>query len=211
MSQEQEKRNDLLDQTEEDASTDEESGAIRQLKAANVVPLHAATAPLKRGPGRPRKINPKPTPDDLAYHAEVQRQQIHFIEQDEIVKAADGRRDSIVMLQLLKQKIARSAAALEFQRVELQKYGKVQEATQVVTRQIAAIKELAAIELELTRKSDQLLDVRSEKVQKVFALFIERIREVAVATLTPQNQDLFFTRLESALNGWEDEAESRIR
>lgn len=209
MSQEEKEQfvDELLNQADEDA----EDGAVRQLKAAVVVPLHAATAPAKRGPGRPRKINPKPSPDDLAYHAEVQRQQIHFIEQDEIVKAADGRKDSIVMLQLLKQKIARSAAALEFQRVELQKYGKITEATQVVTRQIAAIKELASIELELNRKSDQLLDVRSEKVQKVFALFVERIRDVATDTLPPETRDLFFTRLESALDGWEDEAESRIR
>lgn len=178
---------------------------------ASVVPLHAATAPAKRGPGRPRKINPKPSADDLAYHAEMQRQQFDFIEQDDIVQAAQGRKDSVHVLHLMKQRIARAAAALEFQRVELQKYGKVQEATQVVSRQIAALKELANIELELNRRSDQLLDLRSEKIQQVYALFIEKIKSVASETMPAEMRDIFFTRLESALENWEDEAESRIR
>lgn len=210
---EEEEQSEQSDETDDSEASDMSTPKNNslQLQAAVVVPIHAATAPAKRGPGRPRKINPKPTPDDLAYHAEMQRQQLNFIEQDAVVQAADSVTDSIEILQTLKRKIARSAAALEFQRIELQKYGKTQEATQVVSRQITALREVAAIEAEIAEKRTQTLDLRSGDIQKVFQLFIEKIKEVASETLPHESQDLFFIRLESALEGWEDEAESRLR
>lgn len=210
MSQEQDQEESLVD----DATTDsedvgtEESGKL--LEMAKVVPLHAVTAPAKRGPGRPRKINPKPTTDDLLYHAEIQRQMIAYVEADDMVKATAIREGS-PLIHVLRHKTARNAAALEFQRIELQKYGRIPEAAQLISRHTAVMKELSTIEADLNKRSNEVIDLRSEKIQQVYGLWIERVREAATDVLPKESLDLFFNRLETSMDGWEDEAESRLR
>lgn len=183
----------------------------KQLQMARVVPIHAATAPAKRGPGRPRKINPKPTPDDLAYHAEMQRQMVAFIDADPVVKATTPKDEGASVLHLLRHKVARNAAALEFQRIELQKYGRIPEAAQLVSRHSALVNQLTSIESDLNQRSNEFIDLRSEKIQKVYELWIERVQEAATDVLSKETLDLLFNRLESAMDGWEDEAENRLR
>jgi hypothetical protein len=190
-------------------ATGSDSKSVMDLKVASVVPLHAATAPAKRGRGRPKKINPKPSADDLVYHAEMQRQQIDYVNEDAIVKAAQDHRDSPEMLHLLKERIARAAATLEFRRIETEKYGK--DSAQTISRQIAALKEIANIELEIRKLGAQVLDLKGEQFQKIFELFIGKIRDVASAVFTTEQFDLFFNRLETALDGWEEEAQDIIR
>lgn len=181
-----------------------------QLRVAAVVPIHAATGPIRRTV-RGKKVELRPSPDDLAYNAEMQREQASFIDSDEVVKAVYNRQDSIELLQIIKQRLARAAAALDFQRVEIQKYGKLSEAAQIVSRQVAALREIAATELEIQKRSETLIDVRSDKMQKIFAFWTEKIEETGKETLSPEQFDLFFNKLEGKMSGWEDEAEARIR
>lgn len=210
MSQEKDQEEFAADDVAADSDDMGTGEAGKLLEMARVVPIHAATAPAKRGPGRPRKINPKPTPDDLLYHAEMQRQMIAFIEADEMVRATATREGSPI-LHVLRHKMARNAAALEFQRVELQKYGRIPEAAQLVSRHSAVVKQLSEIEADLNKRSNEVIDLRSDKIQQVYKLWIERIQGAASEVLSKESLDLFFNRLETSMDGWEDEAESRLR
>lgn len=209
------------DQEEEQASDSE-----KQLEVANVLPLHAATAKKldmrpgavlkrreeeakKRGRGRPRKVTSKPTTDDLLYHQQMQEAEVEFIDSDAIVSATNNRKDSPELLHLVKSRVARAAAALEFQRIEQQKYGK--DTGQITSRQIAALREIAQIELKIRELGPQMLDLRSEPVQKLFGMFITKLRDSAREILPKQQFDLLFNKLETDLDGWEDEAEALLR
>ncbi len=201
----------MTPEDENEESDDMSEDSPMQLKVATIIPLHDATGSVKRGRGRPRKINPKPTPDDLAYHAEMQRHQVEFVQQDEVLAAVSDRRGSAEVLHLLKQKIARDAAVLDFHRMELQKYGKTEEASAVAKKHIAALKEIAQLELQIRALNDQIIDLRGEKFQKIFSMMVAKFRDVAKETLNQEHFDLLFVRLENALENWEDEAEGLIR
>lgn len=210
----------------------------RALQAANVVPFHAATGhsprnrekpedmrpgavlkrkeeaeakakEAKRTRGRPKKLEKKPNVEDLLYHQEVLRREVEFVDGDPIVSATTDRKDSVEVLHLLKTRIARAAASLEFQRIEMQKYGR--DTGQVTGRQISALKDIANIELKVRELGAQMVDLRSEPVQKVFAMFISKLQEAAKDVLAQEHFDLLFNRLETELDGWEDEAESLLR
>ncbi len=185
--------------------------ARRVIKAANVTPIHEAPK-KKRGPGRPKKIDKAPTEADLEYHAEVAREQTEFVDKDEIVLAARDRRNSVDTLQLVKERIAMSAASLEFHRVELQKRGQNnREVPQIISRQIAAMKEVANIEAEIRKLGIDAFDLKNERFQQVFALLIESFRDVAKEMLPSKQFDLLWNKLETQLEGWEDRAESLFR
>ena len=187
------------------------SKAQMDLKVAAIVPIHQAVGlQPKRGPGRPKKILSQPTVDDLAYHAEMARRQVEFVESDTIVQGAQARKDSADMLNILRERLARVHATLDFRRIEDEKRGG-REAPQILSRQMAVLRELAQIELKIEERGVQTVDLRSEKMQKVFALFVKKIQDTAEATLPKPQFDLFFNRLETALDGWEDEADSLIR
>lgn len=192
----------------------------KAIAASSVVPLHvvasnkekdmrpgAVLARKKRG--RPKKVAKKPTVDELEYHAEMQRQQAEFVEADALVTSTKMRTDSPEMLQALKERLARMTAVLEFMRIEGQKLGKMD--GQLVSRQVAAIREIAQIELKIRELGAQTIDLNSEPLQRVFAMFIEKIQQVARDVLSEQQFDIFFNKLETELDGWEEEAENLVR
>jgi hypothetical protein len=58
----------------------------RTSAVAAVVPIHLATGPVKRGRGRPKKVQLKPTVDDLAYYVEMAKRREDFIGEDPVVR-----------------------------------------------------------------------------------------------------------------------------
>jgi len=185
--------------------------ARRQAKAASVTPIHEAPK-KKRGPGRPKKIDTTPTSADLEYHKQVMAEQTEFVESDEIVKVSRERSESVETLYLIKERIALSAASLEFHRLELQKRGvSNREIPQIISRQIAAMKEIAAVEAEIRKLGVDAIDLKNERLQRVFGLLINTFRDVAKEMLEPQQFDLMWNKLENKLEGWEDEADSLLR
>lgn len=210
---------DDSDPVEDSEEPSEKSQLERTVEAASVVPLHVVTAKptdmrpgavvLRRKRGRPKKLSVKPTVEDLEYHAEMQRQQALFVEADPLVKATMARADSPKMLQALKERLARMTATLEWMRIENAKTGKID--AQIVSRQVASVREIAAIELKIRELGVQVIDLRSEPIQKVFSLFISKIQEVAKDVLPEQQFNILFNRLETELDGWEEEAEDLIR
>jgi len=199
---------DLEIQTDTDAEQTEQKTDLEKVASiASVVPIHAATGGdgLKRGRGRPKKINPKPTTQDLLYHAEMIRQKTAFIEADPLVQSTRSRQEALEVLQRVKEEVAREAAALHFTRIEEEKYGK--DTSQHSSRRIQALREVAALELEIKKLGVTMLDLKSERFQKVFKFLIDCIREAASEVFTSEQLDLLFNRLETKLDGWEDRAQ----
>jgi len=191
----------------DDKATSSELAKI--LPVAAVVPVHDATGPIKRGRGRPRVINPKPTVDDLAYHAEMQVRRAEFIDSDPIVSSIQGNRESAERLQKLQLEIAREAASLHFSRIDIEKYGK--DSTQVSSRRIAALKDVASIELEIKKLGQASIDVRGERFQKVFRFLTEIFTEAASEVLDSEQMDLLFNRLGTKMDGWEDRVQDLVK
>ena len=180
-----------------------------------VLPVHAAPVvggnakmgtvlSVKRGRGRPRKVERMPTTSDLEYHAIVAEARARLIEADPVVRAAAGRLDSVELLHLIKLEIAKEAADLGNQKVENQKFGR--DTTVVSTRRIDALNKVAAIEFEIKKLGADMVDLHSERFQRVFKLWIETLRDVAAEVLPAEQLDLLFNKLETALDGWEDTA-----
>jgi len=105
-----------------------------------------------------------------------------------------------------------SAAALEFHRLELQKRGiSNRDIPQIISRQIAAMKEIAGVEMEIRKLGVDAIDLKNERLQRVFSLLIETFRDVAKKMVAPEQFDLLWNKLENELEGWEDRADSLLR
>lgn len=202
---------------ESDESLEEEAPVVEKTDLekigaiASVVPIHAATGGdgLKRGRGRPKKINPKPTTQDLIYHAEMVRQKAAFIDADPLVQSTRNRQEAIEVLHRVKEEVAREAASLHFTRIEEEKYGK--DTSQMSSRRIGALREIAALELEIRKLGVSMIDVRSERFQKIIKYFLDTIREAATEVSTPEQLNLLFNRLETKLENWEEQVQDLLR
>ena len=150
----------------------------------------------------------RPTSDDLKYYQATADERRDFIDNDPIVLGARGR-DPLVLLSVLKTEVAKEAAALAYQRILNEQMGK--DISQVSSRRIDAIKKIADIEMEMRKIGFDQIDVYGEKFQKIFKPWIETIRDVAEHTLTPEQLDLFFNRLTTTMDGWEDKAAEIVR
>jgi len=186
-----------------------------------LLPVHAAptvggkskngtTLKVTRQGGRPRKVERMPTTSDLEYHAEMSETKEEFIERDPVVIAATkGKVEASLLLRVIRTEIAKEAAALHFQRVENEKFGK--DTSQTSTRRIDALTKIANIELEIKKLGPSAIDPTSEDFQKIFAMWVEMVRDVAAETLSPEQVDLFFNRLGTKLDGWEDRVADAAR
>lgn len=179
------------------------------LEVAAVIPMHAVVG-AKRGRGRPKKIQKAPKASDLVYHAEMQQAQQKFIDEDELVKAArENKGTAQDTLRTIKFKLARDLASLEFLRTEAEKLGK--DTAQIISRRAALMKEIKDTELQLHNMGQDMIDLKSEKFQRIFKLWVEIIQDVVQEALTPEQADLFFNRLGQAMANWEERAGDVIR
>ena len=183
----------------------------RTEKIIKLMPIHSVPgANVSRRVGRPRQITRKPGQSDLDYHQALTEEKVEFVENDPVVKAITMRSDAVDMLRVIKQEVAKEAAALHFQRIENEKYGK--DTAQVSTRRIDALTKIANIELEIKKMGADVINLKSEKFQKVFALLIGHFRDMCIEIGMAQEQiDLLFNRLSTELDGWEDRAADLVR
>jgi hypothetical protein len=207
----------------DDATPVGESASTEGAKNHNVLqllPVHAAPTlggkgkqgnalKVERRVGRPRKVERMPTTSDLQYHAAISEEKARFIDSDAVVQATQGSSDAAQVLKLIRSEVAKEAAALHFQRIENEKFGK--DTAQTSTRRIDALTKIANIELEIKKLGSDAIDLHGEKFQKVFALWIEMMREVASDTLSPELIDLFFNRFSTKIEGWEERAADAVR
>lgn len=193
--------NEDMDAAEKD---DRLEGVIRLLPVQDAPRTGKNDLTVKRGRGRPRKVERMPTTTDLEYHAEMLVEKDKFIKEDPLVSAVAGRAEPIDVLRLVKAQIAEECAALHFQRLENEKRGR--DTAQVSTRRIESLKKIADIEFEMRKLGADSIDLKSERFQRVFVFLIQILRETAEQTLPPEQIEVFFNRLESALHGWEEKA-----
>lgn len=207
--------------TETEETETGEPGTTVLGEARKLLPVHLAptvggkskggtTYAVKRSPGRPRKVERMPTTSDLEYHAHQADLKDRFVAEDPVVVATSRRNsDPVENLRLIRGEIAREAAALHFQRIENEKTGK--DTSQNSTRRIDALLKVANLEMEIKKIGADAIDLRSERFQKVFASWIGVLKEAAAETLSPKDIDLFFNKLQTSLDGWEDRAEDGVR
>lgn len=194
---------ELLDSLDDDVS----SHGKRVLEAS-VVPISRQV----KSPGRRPKAYEVPSKMAIKANQASIEQQVAFVERDDIVRAIVNHQDSASILHLLKERIARSAAALEFIRLEQQKRGVYnREVPQIVSRQIAALKDIANTELEIHKLGTDIIDLSHPRLQEVFKLLIDTFRDVAKDVLPPKEFDLVWNKLENELEGWEEKADNLIR
>ncbi len=199
---------DLLETSEEtEPEMQSESSAVSNV--VKLLPVHAAPTTngytalkVDRGRGRPRKVERMPTTSDLEYHATMTEQKGKFVDGDPVVRATSKPTTPLDMLAIIKREVAKECAALHFQRLENEKLGR--DTAQISTRRIDALKKIADIELEIKKLGSDVIDVHSEKFQRVAKFWVETIREIAEQTLQPEQIDMFFNRFMTAMEGWEE-------
>lgn len=175
-----------------------------------LLPLHAvADGGVNRPRGRPQKVERAPSRADLEHHAKVAQEQTEHVEQDEIVRAVADGRDPVDVLKKTAAALAREAAVLEHQRRQLELRGR--DVGQLVSRRANILVQLTKLQIQVQEANPQLLDLRSEAMKIVFTEWLAKLAEVAQEVLTDQQYDVFFVRLESAFEGWEDDTESKLR
>ena len=184
----------------------------------HLLPIHAAakrgagggTLIIKRRPGRPRKMEMGPTTSDAEYHAIIAEEKEKFIEQDPVVQATTANKiDTPGLLRLLRSEIAKEASAIQFARLESEKFGK--DTSQTSTRRIDALTKIAHIELEIIKIGTSTIDIRSEPFQRIMKLFIECVQESAAETMPPETLNLFFNLFGTKMANWEERAEDIFR
>jgi len=214
------------DQDDDDTVEDIALGPADMSESARVgnvvqlLPVHAAptvggkgkqghTYKVTRTAGRPRRVERMPTTSDLEYHALMTEERGRFVDTDPVVRATQKNADPLDVLKIIKGEVAKESAALHFQRIENEKYGR--DVAQVSTRRIDALKKIADIELEIKKLGADTLDIHSEKFQRVFKFWINTIREIAEQTMTPEQIDLFFNHLSTSMEGWEEKVAATLR
>jgi hypothetical protein len=150
----------------------------------------------------------RPSQEDLEYYEALTADREQFLANDPVVQNAT-RNDPLGMLSALKREVARETANLAYQRMLNERMGR--DGSAISGRRIEALKKIADIELEMHKIGFEQIDLYSEKLQRVFQLWTEIVKDAAVATLSPEQLDLFFNRLTTAMDGWEEKAEDLIR
>jgi hypothetical protein len=199
-----------LDVEEELGFTESEDGRTGDSEKERVsIPLRLLPTQMSTKARGRKLVSKLPVLRDSDYHLRASAAKSKFVDEDRVVTAARNRAESAQILHLIKEQIACEAAAIHFQRIENEKNGK--DTAQTSSRRISALTNIAHIELEIKKLGADLIDLRGERFQKVFKLWIEIIRGVAAETLPPEQIDLFFNRLSTAMEGWEDTATDNAR
>jgi hypothetical protein len=179
-------------------------------KILPLLPVQDATGDVaRRRPGRPRTIERKPSVDDLRYHAEIAKERVAFLDEDVLVKSVAEAKTEPETINQIRINLAREAADLEFQKLELGKRGR--ETGQVISRRADILLRLANLELEAIRAGSKVLDPRSEPMQKVFALWVEALQGVVRDVLKAEEADALFNLMLARLQDWETRVEEMLR
>lgn len=179
-------------------------------RIGTIVPINQL--PIKRGPGRPRKIEKKPSDYDLEYHAEVAVRRQEWVAEHPLVKQnpMPTGASAIDKLNLVKASMAKEAATLEFNRIELEKRGL--DTSQISSRIVSALNKISGIELETKKLGHTVVDPKSTAVQNIFKLWVSALQEtlsslVESGTLDEPTMDLLFNTFSNKMEGWEDRVE----
>lgn len=164
---------------------------------------------VKRKPGRPRKVDRAPTTSDLEYHAKMAEIREDFLESDAVVQAIAVDADSHELFKCIKLEVAKEAASLHFERIETEKRGR--DTSMISGRRIEALKKVAEIEMKVKEAEAGSINPKSEKMQKIFALWVEILQKIAKEVLPEEHYAMLFNRFGTAMEGWEEKVQNELR
>lgn len=158
--------------------------------------------PIKRGRGRPRKIELRPTASQQAYAEAVAEAREKAIAADPLVVALQGGCPAAEALHTVKVAMSQEAAALGVLRREHEARGL--DVSQLASRRVAALSMLANVTLEITKLAGDGVDLGSDRVKALFEAFAAQVEGVAVATLPPEVAARLVDRFRRASEEWEE-------
>lgn len=175
---------------------------------AVVVPIRdvqspTGALPVKRRPGRPRKVELAPAPDEAAYHALMVEERELQLRTDSVVAASDGTPEEVLVA--LRTAAAREAAGLLFERRRLEARGS--DVAQICSRRVEALTAVARLTLELARVRAGTFDPYSRDMQLIYNFFLDTVRESTTAVLPPDTAAALVEAFETRLAGWEAQFE----
>lgn len=185
-------------QIDEDVTDFDSKDLLSLVHIPGVGPSHSSR--------RPRSALARRSPEEIA---RLEEEKLKFIESDPIYTSIGKIEEFETTLQRIKLEIAREAASLHYQRIETEKKGK--DTSHVSAKRIDALERIAKLELKLRQADKDSISLSGEKIQKIFLLWVETMREIASEVLRPEEMDLFFNRFATAMEGWEEKAQNVLR
>lgn len=162
---------------------------------------------VRSNSARTKVLDRSITDDQLAQ--ELMERRARFVETDPLVKTVNANGDAFTILREIKREIAREAASLGFERLEAERKNK--DSSSASIRRIEALRRIADIELKIRELDQHSINLSSEKMQKIFAMWVETLQQIAQEVMSPEVMDLFFNRLGTAMDGWEERAQDALR
>jgi hypothetical protein len=149
-----------------------------------------------------------PTRDEDFTKALVEDKE-RFIDGDPLVRAVEGRTSQADIYKSIRVEIARELASMRHQRLEHERVGK--DTAAISAKRIDAMTKLVGLEKELKKLNADVIDFKSEKMQVVFSMWLDIIRDIASQVMAPEQLDLFFNKMATYFDGWEQRASDRVR
>lgn len=152
---------------------------------APVLPLHelpkgAETHRIRRGPGRPRKIELAPTHEERAYHEDRAKDRAQHVDGDPLVRAVRDRAGGEIVHEALLG-LARESAVLEWQREHAPKKGR--DPAMLSSRIIDSAMKMAAILLAREKLGASDLSVSPATVKRLQELWLRHVEEIVSGIL----------------------------
>lgn len=161
-----------------------------------------------RGRGRPPKIPIKPTSPEVA---QLMKNKKKHQDAHPLLKQVKEDADSLSVLDLAMQELAKESASLDFERTEAERKGN--NTASLSSKKINATKALIDTYF---RKRDAIVsenfDFRSKKFQKLFEFIVNKFRRSCDLTGMPEEQIQRLMQIAGEeFEGWEDEAVRYIK
>jgi hypothetical protein len=181
-----------------------------ELADSDTIVLNADGKPVTMAgsPGRPAKVELPPVNDAVA---EVMKQRRQFLSNDDLLEVVKANPESAFVLDYVMLGIAEEAAALGFERTEMERRG--QPTSQVSVRRIGALK---AIGDSWLKRKDQIasqgVDMDSPAFKRLFGYIMETFKETLMsAGERPEMIETVFAGLSKRLDAdWQREAVKRM-
>lgn len=149
------------------------------------LPLHVVArdangnpVPVRRGPGRPRKVRVAPSADGATYDAEVRAACRRHVETDAVVRASELRNGSVDLAWAILRALAQETASISW---EIEQRPSSRETERARSRRIEGLLAVARLRVEIQRA--EAGDVTPHRFEVLRTMLLETILGVAHDTL----------------------------
>jgi len=171
-----------------------------------IIPMPTASTEepvvVRRKPGRPKKLRPRPSADQAEYERAVAEARQRAMAEDHLLGLLRSERPNpAAVLHAVSVETAREQAALLWDRMRVEERNG--DAQRISSRRIEALSKLAALVLERRKLGiSEDDDIRGEPFARVEQLWIDMLREVARDVLPTETGTLAMDRVVAAMKAW---------